>query len=301
MLQLVSDNLRTQKLHTLVENRTTFNLESASLNLFETHQEAEAVHLRFDSPVLASMIKGRKVMHLRERPGFNFLPGESVMLPKDELMVIDFPDAREDRPTKCLALEIDPSLIARVVDGMNERRPRSDGFTWGQANKNLHFANDPGVTQLIQRMVYLCAEDHPAKDIFVDMSLKELLIRLLEIESRQNHLENREGRATSQPITAAVSYILAHLDERLTVECLSKLAYMSESSFFRSFRNEMGVSPVDFINNERVKMAARLLRRPELSMRQVAMRCGFNSASYFTRMFKKHYGVSPTSFQERHI
>jgi|AntRauTorckE5430_2_1112549.scaffolds.fasta_scaffold00012_15 AraC-like DNA-binding protein len=297
MLQLTSKDLRTRKLHTLVENRTTFTLDSAALNLFETHTEAEAVRLRFDGPVLASMVKGRKVMHLRERAGFNFLPGESIMLPKDELMIIDFPDAQEDRPTKCLALEIDPDLIVRVVEGMNERRPRSDGFSWAQANQNLHFANDPGVTQLIQRMVYLCAEDHPAKDIFIDMSLKELLIRLLEIESRQHHIGDPAGRATSQPITATVAYILAHLDERLTVECLSKLAYMSESSFFRAFRNEMGISPIDFINNERIKMAAALLKRPELSMRQVAIRCGFNSASYFTRMFKKHYGISPSSFQ----
>ncbi|WP_273444447.1 AraC family transcriptional regulator [Neolewinella agarilytica] len=299
MLQLVSENLRTRNLHTLVENRTTFTLDSAALNLFETHQQAEAVHLRFDAPVLASMIKGRKVMHLRQRPGFNFLPGESIMLPKNELMVIDFPDAQEGRPTKCFALEIDPHLISKVIEGMNERRPRSDGFNWGQADQNLHFTNDPGITQLIQRMVYLCAEDHPAKDIFFDMSLKELLIRLLEIESRQNHLLDPQGLATSQPITAAVSYILGHLDERLTIGSLSKMVYMSKSSFFRAFRNEMGISPVDFINSERIKMAVSLLKRSELSIRQVAMRCGFNSASYFTRMFKKYYGVSPAGFQEK--
>ena len=245
------------------------------------------------------MITGRKVMHLRQRPGFNFLPGESIMLPKDELMVIDFPDAKKDRPTKCLALEIDPSFIAQVIQGMNERRPRSDSFDWSQASKNLHFANDVGITQLIQRMVYLCAEDHTAKDIFIDMSLKELVIRLLEVESRQHHLLDPEGRATSQPITAAVAYILTHLDERLTIEDLSKMAYMSKSSFFRAFRNEMGISPIDFINGERIKLAVCLLKRKELSIRQIALRCGFNSASYFTRMFKKHYGVSPVSFLEK--
>jgi AraC-like DNA-binding protein len=297
MLQLSSNNLRSRQLHTLVENRTTFSLDSAALNLFETHEEAEAVPLRFDSPVLASMITGRKVMHLRQRPGFNFLPGESIMMPKDELMVIDFPDAKQHSPTKCLALEIDPDLIDQVIQGMNERRPRSDGFNWGQADQNLHFANDPGITQLIQRMIYLCAENHPAKDTFIDMSLKELLIRLLEVESRQNHLLDPEGRATSQPITAAVAYILANLDERLTVEELSKIAYMSKSSFFRSFRNEMGISPVDFINGERIKLAVCLLKRGDLNIQQIAIRCGFNSASYFTRMFKKHYGISPASFQ----
>ena len=297
MLSLNADRLSGRPLQTLVENRTTFTLDNAALNLFETHQEAAAVNLRFDQPVLASMIEGRKVMHLRERPGFNFLPGESVILPPEELMIIDFPDAREGRPTKCLALEIDPDVINKVIDSMNERRPQSGDFTWERGQYNLHFKNDPGITQLIQRLVYLCAEDHPAKDLFVDMSLKELLIRLLELESRQHHLDNTSKLATSQPITAAVAYILKHLDEKLTVARLSKLACMSESSFFRAFRNEMGISPVEYINSERIKLAKHLLRSKEVSIRQIAMRCGFNSPNYFTRMFKKHFGISPQQFQ----
>lgn len=298
MLSLNADRLPSRRLQTLVENRTTFTLDSAALNLFETHQKAAAVHLQFDQPVLASMIEGRKVMHLRKRPGFSFLPGESVILPAEELMVIDFPDAREGRPTKCLALEIDPDVISMVIHSMNERRPRSDDFSWERGQYNLHFKNDIGITQLIQRLVYLCSENHPAKDLFVDMSLKELLIRLLELESRQHHLDNVDTLATSQPVTAAVAYILEHLDKKLTVASLSKLAYMSESSFFRTFKNEMGISPVEYINGERIKLAQHLLSRKELSIRQIAMRCGFNSPNYFTRMFKKRFGISPAQYQK---
>lgn len=292
-------SLPVRQLQSLVENRTTYAADTSALNLFETHQEAEAVHLRFDNPVLASMIQGRKVMHLRDRPGFNFLPGESVMLPQNELMVIDFPDARRGSATKCLALEIDPDEINKVLDGMNERRPRSDGKNWDREHSNFHFTNDPGITQLIQRLVYLYAEEHPARDLFVGMSLRELLIRLLEAESREQHLLDPGNLATSQPITATVSYILNHLDDKLTIASLSRLACMSESGFHRAFKNEMGISPVDFINGERIKLASCLLRQDELSIQDIALRCGFNSASYFTRMFKRHFGQSPASFQER--
>jgi AraC-like DNA-binding protein len=219
------------------------------------------------------------------------------MLPTDELMVIDFPDARRDQPTKCLALEIDPVEIRKVTNRMNELRPRSDGHDWGRTDGNFHFANDAGITQLIQRLVFLCAEDHPAKDTFVNMSLRELLIRLLEAESRDQHLRDPGGRATSQPITAAVTYILNHLDERLTVDQLSQLACMSTSGFHRAFKNEMGCSPVEFINEERIKLGASLLQRGDATIQEVALRCGFNSASYFTRVFKQKLGIKPTSFQ----
>ncbi len=289
-------SLPARPLDTLVENRTTFTLENAALNLFETHELASAVHLRFDKPVLASMIQGRKIMHLRNRPGFNFLPGESVLLPEDELMVIDFPDAREGGATKCLALEIDPREIRRVTEQLDEQRPRCDGSRWRRADNNFHFTNDPGVTQLIQRLIFLCAEDHPAKDLFVGMSLRELIIRMLEAESRDHHLRDPGGQATSQPITASVAYLLHHLDEKLTVAELSRMAYMSESAYYRAFKNEMGLSPVDFINQQRIKLAASLLREGTHSIREVALRCGFSSASYFTRRFKRAVGVCPARF-----
>jgi len=288
--------LPVRPLNTLVENRTTFTLENAALNLFETHEPATAVHLRFDQPVLASMIQGRKIMHLRDRPGFNFLPGESMMLPRDELLVIDFPDAKKGRATKCLALEIDPDEITKVIEHMEEHRPRSDDAGWRKKDHNFHFTNDPGVTQLIQRLVFLCAEDHPAKDLFVGMSLRELIIRMLEAESRDQHLRDPDNKTTSRPITASVAYILGHLDEKLTVAQLSKMAYMSESGYYRAFKNEMGVSPVDFTNGERIKLAANLLRQGTLSIQEVAQRCGFNSASYFTRKFKQAVGVCPARF-----
>jgi AraC-like DNA-binding protein len=72
---------------------------------------------------------------------------------------------------------------------------------------------------------------------------------------------------------------------------------MSESGFYRSFKNEMGISPVDFIKGERIKLAHQLLQQGQLSIREIALRSGFNSPSYFTRMFKRHFGVSPASFQ----
>jgi hypothetical protein len=102
-------------LKTLVENRTTYTLDNCELNIFETHQEAADVNLVFGDLVLTTMLKGKKVMHLFDKPGFDYLPGESVIVPPNELMRIDFPEAKWDNPTQCIALSISKEMIENTL------------------------------------------------------------------------------------------------------------------------------------------------------------------------------------------
>lgn len=74
---------------------------------------------------------------------------------------------------------------------------------------------------------------------------------------------------------------------------------MSESNFYRVFKNEMGMSPTDFINNERIELAVSLLRNPEKRIKEIYQQCGFESRSYFNRVFKRRKKIAPGDFQNR--
>lgn len=299
MVELNPLHYQNRRLETLVENRTLHTLNNAELNIFETHQKAAQVMLQFHEPVLASMIRGKKIMHLQNTPSFGFLPGESVILPSNELMCIDFPEATEQNPTQCLALAFNEAKLQQAVNLLNERGLKQNGKEWSMTDYNYHFTNDIAINQILQRLIFIFTENHPSKDIFADMLLQELIIRILQTESKSIYLKKSYTQPNNDRISFVLNFIRENITEDLTIELLSEKAYMSESNFYRTFKHETGSSPIDFIIEERLKLAESLLRDPKMSVKEAFMASGFNSFSYFCRIFKKKKNLSPTEFKEK--
>ena len=299
LIRLSDSFYKTRKLVDLIENQTSYELEDSALHIFETHARAERVELQFSSPVLASMFHGKKVMHLRERAAFDFLPGESLILPSQEMMCIDFPEAREDNPTRCLAMEISEERLLHVVGLMNERMTRIDGEQWSLLDYNFHFTNDHGIYRILQRLVYLYTENHPSKDFFVLNAVQELVIRILQSNVRKKYEKNTQDLSGSHRLAFIVEYIRKNLRSPLSIKELSAKACMSESHFYKVFKQEMGMSTTDFINSERIKKAIQLLKDPQCNLTEVFLACGFTNRSYFNRIFKRLKGISPTNYRKR--
>lgn len=299
MLHLGTSHYDNRRLENLVENRTIHTLSNAELNIFETSKQACQVLLKFNEPVLASMIKGKKVMHLQNSPSFGFLPGESVILPSNELMCIDFPEATEQSPTQCLALAFSEQKLRETVDLLNNRGTKQNGKEWSMTDYNYHFTNDIAINQILQRLIFIFTEKHPSKDIFADLLIQELVIRILQTESKSLYLKKAVSNSNNDRLSFVIKYIQENLTEDLSIELLSEKAYMSESNFYRTFKHELGSSPNEFIIEERLKVAESLLRNPKISIKEAYMASGFNSFSYFCRIFKKKKNLSPTEFKEK--
>ncbi len=299
LIHLSDSFYRSRKLVDLVENQTSYELEDSAMHIFETHRRAEKVELQFGSPVLASMFQGKKVMHLRDRSSFDFLPGESLILPSQEMMRIDFPEAGEDNPTRCLAIEISEERLRSVVRLMNERMTRIDGEEWSILDYNFHFTNDHGIYRILQRLVYLYTENHPSKDFFVSNAVHELIVRILQSNARKKYQKNAKDLSGNHRLAYVVQYIRENLRNSLSIKELSDKACMSESHFYKVFKQEMGMSTSDFINEERIKKAVLMLENPNSNLTEVFLACGFTNRSYFNRVFKKLKGISPTSYKKR--
>lgn len=286
-----------QELRTLVENRRAYTLNSCELNVFETYRQSELVPLQFNDLVITSMLRGKKVMHLFGKPGFDYLPGETVIVPPSVRMEIDFPMASDNEPTQCTALAIGRKQIADTVNYLNEHYPRKlEDLNWQLTFSKHHFYNNEELAILINKLIAISTSGEVHKDILADLILKELFIRIMQLQNRYS-LDSSETQRTESRMERVVSYIRSHITNPLTVLDLSRKANMSKSNFHRAFREEMGISPLEFITSERIVHAKQLLA-DGASIKEMCFGAGFNNLSYFVRIFKKHEGITPGTYRK---
>lgn len=247
------------------------------------------------------MLRGKKVMHLFGKQGFDYLPGESVIVPPNELMKIDFPEAERDNPTQCIALAISQEQIQTTVAMLNVRFPKVErNDCWHIDQEMFHLVNNQELADIINRLIRISIhEKNREKDVLAGLALRELLVRLMQTQARQLFEANYVSLATNYRFAHIIKYIKVSIREKIDVDKLSDKACMSRASFFRKFKEEFGYTPADYILKERIRLAKDYLRNPLNSVTQSCYMAGFQNLNYFIRAFKKEVGITPKSFQQQ--
>lgn len=286
-----------RSLKTLVENRTVYSLNHCELNLFETYESAQLVPLKFNDLVITSMLRGKKVMHLFDDPAFDYLPGQTVVIPSNVEMKIDFPEASKSNPTQCLALAIDQTKIKETLHFLNERYPKEGNSQFWHLNyQNYFFYNNVELATTINKLIKECMSTSITKDILADLTLQELLIRIVQTQTAKA-IDDGLFLDSNNPITHVVEYIRMNLKENISLKKLSEKSCMSTTSFYRLFKRELGMSPIEFVLHEKIRCAKQLLKNPTIQINEVCYLSGFEDSNYFIRLFKKHEGITPKQYQ----
>jgi AraC-like DNA-binding protein len=286
-----------KSLKTLIENRTVYSLNHCELNLFETYESSLLVPLKFNDLVVTSMLRGKKVMHLFDEPGFDYLPGETVVIPSNVEMKIDFPEASFNNPTQCLALAIEQSKINDTLHFLNERYPKEGNNQFWHLNyQNYYFYNNVELASTINKLIKECMSTSITKDALADLTLQELLIRIIQTQTAKA-IDDGFFSDPNNPITPVIEFIRMNLKESISMKILSEKACMSTTSFYRFFRRELGMSPIEFVISEKLKCAKQLLKNPKIHINEVCYLSGFEDSNYFIRLFKKHEGITPKQYQ----
>jgi AraC-like DNA-binding protein len=294
-------NKHRQQLNVLIENKVTFAADNSELSIYDTYQNAQKVALHSNELLFCAMLSGKKVMHVASCQYHKaFLPHESFVLAPKQGVLIDFPQASLNAPTSCLAIEISTDKINQVADALNIEQRFANDALFAYVPELVHSQHNRQTQQLLQRMVQLFSEPDEQRSYLIDLSLNELITRLLQQQSRDLLLKHSRKLQLTTPVQNALLYIEEHLSEALDIEKLCKIACMSRSKFYQQFKLAFGTSPALWQQQLRLKKAYSLLQQGR-AVSQVCYELGFNCPSHFSRLFKHTFGAPPTSIaKQRH-
>jgi AraC-like DNA-binding protein len=134
-------------------------------------------------------------------------------------------------------------------------------------------------------------------DALVPARIRSLVcLALIEVVSI---VDAAHPRAAMGMVAAAKSFLREHHAEPVKMDELAAYLGFSRARMFAMFKKATGLSPNDYLQRHRIECAREQLRRDEVSITDVALSTGFESSQYFSRVFRKYCGITPTEFREQ--
>lgn len=138
-------------------------------------------------------------------------------------------------------------------------------------------------------------------DLTLQLSVKSSLLRILGLLSAYRLLIPFEKNANKQveEIKAAITYIEENYKEKIYVRDLASLLNLNEQYFSRLFKKAAGRSPMEYVNEYRIRQAMQLLKETSHSVMEICLECGFNNLGNFLREFRKYTGTTPLKYRRQ--
>ena len=125
-------------------------------------------------------------------------------------------------------------------------------------------------------------------------------LRLLSIQcADEKRKVSRQEQIAAERMKQMLRFVEEHYAEELTVERIAADAALSESACLRSFRQVLGITPIQYVKQFRVEKAAELLRFTQLKTGEIGAECGFADGSYFIKTFREIKHCTPKEYRKR--
>lgn len=140
------------------------------------------------------------------------------------------------------------------------------------------------------------------KEEAFELELKANLFHLFFLFYKYNLVTKNSSKKeisteTEEKIKNILNYIHTHYFENISIEDLSQISSFSEYHFMKFFKKHIGMTSIEYINNYRLEKASALLSSTDKSIMEISLDVGFNSVSYFNKLFKNKYKLTPKEFR----
>lgn len=164
--------------------------------------------------------------------------------------------------------------------------------------KDEHIYSTAGVTAGIDLSLVFIEEDF-GKKMALDVA-KYLVVYLRRAGGQSQFSPLLETQTADDSVVATVqNYVMSNLEASHTLESIAEHLNMSPRNLTRVFKNECGMSPMSYVNDARIDVARRYLESTDLSYKEVAQRCGVDSADALRKIFVRRLNITPPEYRQR--
>ena len=156
---------------------------------------------------------------------------------------------------------------------------------------------DPLIYQIVQALKADLEIDGIGRRFYAETLTTALAAHLLHYSTREHKLRSYDDGLPKDKLNQAIEYINTHLSENLSLMAIAAELDVSQYYFCRLFKRSTGLTPHQYLIQQRVERAKQLLNQPQLSVAHIASKCGFANQSHLAKQFRQYTGVTPKQFR----
>lgn len=165
--------------------------------------------------------------------------------------------------------------------------------------KFMHIINNSELINKYKSIIESYNSNQDYREAKIKLSVLDLLVHLLNFIDKPAEESETESDNDSEPqnlpnIKLAIKFIKENFSKKITVEDISEASGLSRAYFSRKFKSITGFTLVNYVNLVRCQHACRMLKTGKYKINEVAIECGFDNMSYFTKTYKRLMGVLPS-------
>ena len=162
----------------------------------------------------------------------------------------------------------------------------------------LFQTRNPQIEAIAMMLLTELSSESASSTLYTDSLANILAVNLLrQYGTTKRQLPIYEGGLPQGQLLQVLDYIDAHLDRDIKLEDLARLPDMSQFHFSRLFKQSLGISPHQYLLQQRVERAKQLLKQTDRSIADIAFECGFNSHSHLSKRFRQFTAMTPKAYR----
>lgn len=163
--------------------------------------------------------------------------------------------------------------------------------------------NDTPALECIKNILKEYSHKEIGYELSIKASIYQFIVSLLRghVEKILSENEFEERKFALERFECVFNIIEEKYTEKINLKELADSVNLSIHHFCRTFKQITGKTTTDYINGVRLNKSIYYLKQTNLNVTEIAMKCGFDSINYFSRLFKKYYDMSPTEYRKECI